>query len=91
MEPKESEDDIFSSAIHNVKEMFLGNPFDVSVKGASIADCTSFVCSLIYIANGNGRGEFFYGGAVFPDELPVNARDVSTRVYQCRVDDFEGV
>ena len=29
---------------------------------------------------------------MFPDKLPVNARDISTGVYQCRrVDDFEGM
>ena len=34
----------------------------------------------------------FRGYDMFPDKLPVNAGDVSTRVYQCRgVDDFEGV
>ena len=72
--------------------MFLGNPFDVGVEGASIVDCTSFVHSLVDIADGDGGGEFFSGEGVFPDKLPVNTRDVSTGVNQCGgVDDFEGV
>ena len=91
-EPGESEDDVFASTAHDIEEMFLGYPFDVGVEGASVADCTSFVRSLIYVTNGNGGGEFFGGEMMFPDKLPVNARDVSTGVYQCRgVDDFEGV
>ena len=72
--------------------MFLGDPFDVGVEGASVADCTSFVRSLIYIANSDGGGEFFSRESVFSDKLPVDTRDVSTGVYQCEgVDDFEGV
>ena len=72
--------------------MFLSNPFDVDIEGASIAYCTGLVRSLIYVANGNGRGEFLGGESVFPDKLPVVAGDVGTGVYQCGgVDDFEGV
>ena len=90
--PEESEDDIFSSTFHDIKEMFLDDPFDIGEKGAGVTDCTSFVCSLVYIANGDGRGKFFCEEVVFPDKLPVNAGDVNTGVYQCRgVDDFEGV
>ena len=70
----------------------MGDPFDVGVEGAGVANCTSLVRGLINIANGDGGGEFFRGESVFSDKLPVNARDVSTRVYQCGgVDDFEGV
>ena len=90
--PEESENDIFSSAAHDVEEMFLSYPFDIGVKGTSIMDCTCFVRSLVYIVNSDGGGKFFCEEAVFPDELPVDARDVSTGVYQCGgVDDFEGV
>ena len=72
--------------------MFLGNPFDVGVEGASIADGTSFVRSLINVANSDGGGEFLSRESVFSDKLPVDARDVGTGIYQCRgVDDFEGV
>ena len=72
--------------------MFLSDPFDVGVEGASVANRTSFVYGLIDVANGNGGGELFSGEAVFSDELPVNAGDVGTRINQCRgVDDFEGV
>ena len=92
MEPRESEDDVFSSTVHDIEEMFLGNPSDVGVEGAGVANCTSFVHSLVYIANSNGGGKFFSGELVFSDELPVDTRDVSTRINQCGgVDNFEGV
>ena len=92
VEPGESEDDIFSSATHDIEEVFLGNPFNICVKGASIVNYTSFVCSLVHITNHNGEGEFFGGESVFSNELPVNARDICTRIYQCGgVDDFESV
>ena len=81
MEPGESEDDVFTSTAHDVEEMLLGDPFDVGVEGTGVADCTSLVRSLVNIANSDGRGEFFCGESVFSDELPVNARDVSARVY----------
>ena len=75
-----------------IEEMFLGDPFNVGVEGASVANCAGFVCSLIGVANSDGGGKFFGGESVFSDKLPVDARDVSTRVYQCGgVDDFEGV
>ena len=91
-EPGEAEDDVFTSTTHNVEEMFLGDPFDVGVEGASIVDCTGFVRSLIYIVNSDGGGEFLGRESMFSDELPVNAGDVGTGVYQCRgVNDFEGV
>ena len=92
MEPGEPKDDVFSSTTHDIEEMFLGDPFNVGVEGTSIADCTGFVCSLVHIVNSNGGGEFLSGESMFPDKLPVNARDVSTGVYQCGgVNDFEGV
>ena len=92
MEPGESKDDILLTTAHDVNEMFLGNSFNVHIKGASEADCTSFVRCLVNVANSDGGGEFFCGELMFSDELPVNAGDVSTRIYQCgRVDDFEGV
>ena len=91
-EPGESKDDVFSCTTHDIEEMFLGDPFNVGIKGASITDCTSFICGLVYILNGNGEDKFFCGEAVFPDKLPVDARDVGTGVYQCgAVDNFEGV
>ena len=90
--PRESEDDILSSTSHDIEKVFWGNPFDVGIEGAGVADCTGFVCSLVDVANSDRGGEFFCGEAMFSDELPVNARDVSTGVYQCRgVDDFKGV
>ena len=71
--------------------MLLGNPFYVDVKGTSVTDCTSLVCSLINVADSNRRGKFFSGESMFPDKLPVNTRDIRTRIYQCGgVDDFEG-
>ena len=80
------------STTHDVEEMFLCDPFDVGIKGAGIADSTSFVCCLIDVSNGNGRGKFLGGETVFSDELPVNAGDISTGVYQCRgINNFEGV
>ena len=89
MEPGESKDDVLTSTAHDIEEMFLGNPFDVYVKGAGIADCTSFVRGLVHIVNCNAGSKLFGGEAVFSDKLPVNAGDVSTGVYQCRgVDDF---
>ena len=92
LEPRKSKDDILSATAHDIEEMFLDNPFNISVKSTSIADCTSFVCSPIYIVNGNGGGKFFSGELVFSDELPVNTGDICARIYQCRgVDDFEDV
>ena len=79
-EPGESEDNVFSSTAHDVEEVFLGDPFDVGVEGASVAYCTGFVRSLINVANGNGGGEFLGGESVFSDELPVDARDISARI-----------
>ena len=81
MEPGESEDDVFSSTAHDVEEMLLSNLFNICVEGASIVNCTSFVCNLIYIVNGDGGGEFLSGELVFPDKLLVNARDISTGVH----------
>ena len=77
---------------YDIEEMFLGDPFNVHVKGASVADYTSFVCSLVYIMNCDGEGKFFGGESVFSDKLPVSAGDISTGVYQYRgVDNFESV
>ena len=73
--PRESEDDIFTSATHDVEEMFLSDPFDVGIEGAGVVNCTGFVRSLINVSNGDGGGKFFSGEAVFPDKLPVNAGD----------------
>ena len=81
MEPGESKDDIFLLTTHDVKEMFLGNPFNIGIEDADIANYACFVGSLVYIVNSDGEGEFFSGESVFPDKLPVNARDVGTRVY----------
>ena len=81
-EPGESEDNILATTAHDVKEMLLGDPFNVGVEGASVMDCTSFVCSLIDVMNSNRGGKFLSGEMVFSDKLPVNARDVYTRVYQ---------
>ena len=69
------------TASHDIKEMFLGYPFNVCIEGAGTADSTSFICSLVNIANGDGGGEFLGGETMFPNELPVNAGDVSTGVY----------
>ena len=80
-EPGESKDDVFSSTAHDVEKMLLGDPFNVGIEGASVTDCISFVHSLVDIVNSNGGGEFFGGELMFSDELPVNARDVSTGVY----------
>ena len=80
-ESGESEDDIFSSTAHDIEEMFLSNPFNVRVECTGVADCTSFVHSLVDIVNSDERGKFFSGESVFPDKLPVNAGNVSTRVY----------
>ena len=79
-EPGESQDDVFASAAHDVEEMFLGDPFDVGVEGASVADCTGLVRSLVNVANGNGGGELLGGESVFSDKLPVDAGDVGTRI-----------
>ena len=73
MEPGKSKDDILLSALHDIEEMFLSNPFNVHIESVSVVDCTSFVCSLVNIANCDGGSEFFGEKAVFPDKLPVNA------------------
>ena len=91
-EPGESKDDIFPSTAHDIEEVLLGYPFNVSVEGASVMDCIGFVRSLIDVANDNGGGEFLGGEMVFSDKLPVNARDVYTRVYQGEgVNSFQSV
>ena len=80
------------TASHDVKEMFLGYPFDVCIEDAGIVDSTSFIHSLVNIVNSDGGGKFLSGETMFPNELLVNAGDVSTGVYQCGgVNDFEGV
>ena len=81
MEPGESEDDIFSATAHDVEEMLLGNPFNVCIESAGIANCTSLVHSLVDIASSNRRGKFLGGELVFSDKLPVNAGDISVRVH----------
>ena len=84
MEPGKSKNDILSSTTHDIEEVFLNNPFNVGIEGVGVVDCTSFVCSLIHISDHNGRGKFLGRESVFSDKLPVYARDISTRVYQCR-------
>ena len=92
IEPGESKDDVFPSTAHDIEEVLLDYPFNVSVEGVSVTDCTSFVCGLVNIANSNRGGKFLGGELVFSDKLPVNTRDVSAGVYQCGgVNDFEGV
>ena len=69
--------------------MFLGYSFNVCVEGAGIVNCISFVHGLVYVLDHDWRSEFLCGESMFPDKLPVNAEDVSTRVYQCGgVDNF---
>ena len=92
LEPGESEDDVFLAVAHDLEEMFLDDPFDICVEGASVMDCTSFVCSLVHVVDCDGGSKFFGGEAMFPDKFPVDARDVNIRVYQYRgVNDFEGM
>ena len=47
-EPRESEGDIFSATVHDIEEMFWGDPFNVCVESAGIVDCASLVCSLVH-------------------------------------------
>ena len=92
MKPGKAEDDVFLSTVHDIEEMFLSNPFDVDIEGASIVDCTGFICSLVDIANSNEGGEFLGEESVFSDKLPVYTRDVHSGIYQCGgVNNFEGV
>ena len=81
VKPGESKNDVFVTKAHDIEEVFLGDPFDVHIKGACIAAHTGFVHSLVYVVNCDGGGEFFCGKVVFPDKLLVNARDICTRVY----------
>ena len=81
VEPKESEDDVFSATLHDVEEMFLGNPFNVHVEGAGIADCTSLVHGLVHISDHYRRSKFLGGESIFSDKFPVDTGDISTRVY----------
>ena len=80
-EPEDSEDDVCLTIAHDVEEMFLSNSFSISVEGTDVVNHAGFVWSLVYILDCNGRGKFFDRESVFPDKLPVNARDVGTRVY----------
>ena len=52
----EFEDDVFLAIAHDIEEMFLSDPFHVGINGASVADCTSFVCHLVHISDGDGGG-----------------------------------
>ena len=89
VESGESKDDIFLSAIHDIEEMFLSDPFNVGVEGASGANHTGFVCGLVYISDHDRRSKLLGGESMFSDKLPVYTGDISTRVYQCGgVDDF---
>ena len=89
LKPGKSEDNVFSAAAHDIKEMFLGNPFNVHVEGTSVANCTSFVCGLVHILDCNEGSKFLYRESVFSDKLPVYAGDIGTKVYQCgEVNDF---
>ena len=80
-EPGESKDDVFASAIHDVEEVFLIDLFDVGVESASVVDGASFVCCLVDVADSDEGHKFLGGESMFSDKLPVDARDVSTRVY----------
>ena len=81
MKPGESKDDIFLAAIHDIEEMLLSDFFNIRVEGAGVANCTSFVCSLVHIVNCNGGGKFFDGEVVFSDKLPADTGDISIGVY----------
>ena len=81
MEPEESKDNIFSSAAHDIEEMFLSDPFDVCVQDTGVVDCTSLVCSLVYVSDSNGGSKFFCRELVFSDKLLVDVGNVSTRIY----------
>ena len=80
-EPGESQNNVFSSTFHYVEEVLLGDSFDVGIEDAGVVDCTSFVCSLVHVLDCNRGGKFFSGESMFSNELLVNVRDVSTRVY----------
>ena len=81
VELRESKDDVFLATVHDVEEMFLDNSFDVYIEGVGVMDCTRFVHSLIHISDCDRGGEFVCGKSVFPDKLPVDAGNISTRVY----------
>ena len=81
MEPGESEDDIFSATARDIEEMLLSDPFDVHVESAGVVNCTSFISSLVHIADYDGGGELLSEESVFSDKLPVYARDVCARIY----------
>ena len=91
-EPGESENDIFLATAYDIEEVFLGDLLNVCVEGASVMNCTSLICSLVHVSDCNRGGKFLSGELVFSDKLPVNAGDVSTRVYQCQgVNNFQSV
>ena len=80
--------DITATA-HDVEEMFLGNSFNVCAQSADIANGTGFIQSLVNISDSDEGFKLFCRKLVFPEKLPVNAGDVSIRVYQHRrVNDF---
>ena len=81
MKPRESKDDVFLATAHDVKEVFLGNSFDVGIEGTGVPNSTCFVHNLIYIVNCDEGGKLLGEESVFPDELPVDTRDVDTRIY----------
>ena len=80
-EPGESKDDILLTTAYDVEEMLLSNPFNVGIEDVSVMDCTSLVHCSVNIMNGNRGDEFFCGELIFSDELPVDAGNISTRVY----------
>ena len=79
--PGESKNDVFLATTHDIEEVFLNNPFNVGIEGASVVDGASLVCSLVDVLNSDRGGKFFDGELVFSDKLPVNTGDVNTRVY----------
>ena len=77
----ESKDDILQVTAYDVTEVFLSNPFDVCVKGINVIDSICFIYGLVHVLDNNGGSKFFSRELVFSDKLPVDARDVNTRVY----------
>ena len=77
---------------HDIEEVLLDDLFNVHVESTGVVNCISLCCSLVHVTNCDRRSEFFCEKAAFSDKLPVNAGDISTRVYQYRgVNNFESV
>ena len=64
-QPGESEDDVSSSAGHNIESDFLEYSLDIGIQGTSMGDVPILVIRVVSIAGADGGGEFLGGETMF--------------------------